>query len=397
MNPLVLQVAESTTLKVADKVRELEMLKRSIIKLHVGDPNFSTSSIIIDAAYLAMRSGYTHYGSSRGLNELREVISEKLHRENGLTFNSATDVLVTHGASHALFITFQALLSPGDEVLLLEPYYMSYESSVRIAGGIAVTVPSDPISGFRIDPEMISSRITPKTKMIVINSPCNPSGVVLRKDELQEICDLAIKHNLIVISDEVYEKLIFNGNVHYSIAAFPGMTDRTVTINSLSKTYAMTGWRIGYLATSKSIATQILKVLQYSATNINPFIQMGAITALTHSEININIESMRAEYNRRRNLGLEAISSINGVSALAPEGAFYLMLNISSCRLGSIEFALRLIDEFSVAVVPGVAFGHSTEGWIRLAFSSSSKELIEGISRIGSFMERHSIGRAKIL
>jgi aspartate/methionine/tyrosine aminotransferase len=195
----------------------------------------------------------------------------------------------------------------------------------------------------------------------------------------------------------VYEKLIFDGATHYSIASFPGMANRTVTVNSLSKTYSMTGWRIGYLAASKSMTTQILKVLQYSATNINPFVQMAAITALTHSETNHNIKSICAEYSRRRNLGLEAISTINGIGTFVPEGAFYLMLDIAGSGFGSIEFASRLIDEFGVAVVPGVAFGASAEGWIRLTFSSSPEELIEGIRRIGSFFERHSVGRRKML
>jgi len=387
MNPRLTQIQESATIRIADKARELERQGVSVIKLQTGDPNFCTRGIISESAFDAMKAGYTHYGPSRGLPELRQAVAVKLKQENGIAVDPNTEVLITHGAAHALFASFQAILEPGDEVILLEPYYMSYASSIRIAGGVPVTIPSSPENGFRVDIDRVASAVTRHTKAIVVNSPCNPTGVVLGKGELNSLCDLAINNNLIVISDEVYERLLFDGHEHISVASFPGMAERTISINSFSKTYAMTGWRIGYLAAPKAIVREILKIIQYSVTNIAPFIQIAALTALTTPALDSDIHLMRCEYEKRRNAAVKTVEQFNNLGFLMPQGAFYLMIDITSSGLDSLQFASDLIDHARVAVVPGSAFGASAEGWLRLTFSVPEKEIIEGIEHIGSMLK----------
>lgn len=386
MNPRLINVQESATLRIADKARVMQRQGRDVVKLQTGDPDFATPSAIIESAYRAMQSGFTHYGPTRGLPELRQAVAEKLHRDNGLTANPETEILITHGAAHGLFAAFQTLLSPGDEVLLLEPYYMSYASSVRLAGGVPVPVRSDPKGEFRVDPADVRRRITSRTRILVLNSPCNPSGTVLSSSQLRELCAIAVDANLMVVTDDVYEKLIYDGAVHHSVATLPGMAERTVTINSFSKTYAMTGWRIGYAFAPPAVTAEMLKIVQYSATNIALFVQYAGLTALTEPELRVQVEAMRLEYTRRRSLALEAASNSANLAALPPDGAFYLMLDVSRAGMDSVSFSTRLLDEAGVAVVPGVAFGESAEGWIRASFSVPAHDIVEGIQRMDHFI-----------
>jgi aspartate/methionine/tyrosine aminotransferase len=386
LNQRLSQVKESVTIQISDMVCELERHGRDIIKLQTGDPDFATPPVLIEAASKAMRDGYTHYTTSRGLLDLRNVLSEKLYKDNNIQANPDTEILITHGAAHAIFITMQALLEPGDEVLLIEPYYISYASSIKIAGGVPITVKTDPALGFSIDIDKLSDSITNRSKVLILNSPCNPTGVVLNHNELERVSRLAIKHDLYVLCDDVYEKFIYNGLKHKSMATMPNMRERTITINSLSKTFAMTGWRIGYLTASAVIVIQILKVLQYSATCIAPFTQKAAIVALSSPEIDDYIEMMRKIYFQRSQVGLSEISKIDGIKAMSPQGAFYMMVDISKFNRNSTDFAFKLLKEDKVAVVPGAAFGKSSEGWIRLTFAVSENTFVEGIRRIGHFI-----------
>jgi len=386
VNQRIADVQESATLRIADQARAMQRQGREVIRLETGDPDFATPTVIIESAYLAMQSGFTHYGPTRGLPDLRQAVADKLRRDNGLTADPETEILITYGAAHALFATFQALVSPGDEVLLLEPYYMSYASSVRLAGGVPVPIGSDPRSGFRVDPAQVRGRITSRTKILVLNSPCNPSGTVLSASELRDLCAIAVDANLTIVTDDVYEKLVYDGAVHRSVAALSGMAERTVTINSFSKTYAMTGWRIGYAFAWPAAISAMLKIVQCSATNIALFVQYGALSALTKPELPDQVEAMRLEYARRRTLALDAVSRPANLAAAPPDGAFYLMLDVSLAGMDSVKCSTRLLREEGVAVVPGIAFGESAEGWVRVSFSVPAPDVVEGIRRIDRFI-----------
>lgn len=385
MNPRVLQIQESVTIKMADLAREIERQGERVIKLQTGDPDFATPEVVIAAAHEAMKNGHTHYVSSRGLPELREALARKLRQENGCVYDPGTDILITQGAAHAIFITMQSLLEPGDEVLLIEPFYMSYASSIRIANGVPITVPTEAKEGFAVDLERLRQAITPRSRLLVLNSPCNPTGIVLKPAELEALAMLAAEFNLYILCDEVYEKLLYDDAQHLSIASLPNMRERTITINSMSKTYAMTGWRLGYIAAPGKIIAEMLKVFQYSATCVAPFVQKAAHVALTTPEMADYIEMMRRTYDRRRQAGLAAVEKIEGLRALRSEGAFYLMVDISDFCKDSVAFAFELLEKSHVSLVPGVAFGKSAEGWLRLTFAVQEETLVEGIYCLGKF------------
>lgn len=385
INPRLCQVRESATIEIADRVNAIERSGQRVIRLQTGDPDFATPPEIIDAAHRAMKDGFTHYATSRGLIELRRALAEKLARDNNIQADPDTELLVTHGAAHAIFITMQTLLKPGDEVLFIEPFYKSYASSATIAGGVPVMVKTDPAQGFVVDIADVQTLITSRSRMLVLNSPCNPSGVVLPRTQIEALARIVAEHDMYVLCDDVYEKLLYDDAQHVSVAALPGMRERTITINSFSKTYAMSGWRLGYLTAPEEIVAHMLKVLQYSATNIAAFSQKAAVAALTSPEVSAYVETMRQKYDHRRLAGLEAVARIEGLRALKPQGAFYLMLDISGFCQDSSDFALKLLGNAHVAVVPGIAFGASTEGWLRLTFAVAEATLVKGIQRIGEF------------
>lgn len=385
MNSRLLKVGESVTIRIADLARDLEHHGEKVVKLQTGDPDFATPEIVITAAHKAMKDGFTHYTGSRGLLELRQALANKFLVENGIIYDPGSEILVTHGAAHAIFITMQTLLEPGDEVIIIEPFYMSFASSVTIAGGVPVPVGTDPGQEFALDFDRVRAAISSRTKMIIVNSPCNPSGIVLTREETMALAQIAAEHNLFIICDDVYEKILYDGAKHSSIASLPDMRERTITINSLSKTYAMTGWRLGYIGAPAKIVQEMLKVLQYSATSIAPFSQKAAIVALTTPELADYIEKMRQTYDQRRLAGLAAVAEFEGLRALRPKGAFYLMLDISQFSRDSVGFTFRLLEKARVAVVPGVAFGKSAEGWVRLTYAVEEETFVEGIRRLGQF------------
>lgn len=387
MNPRILQIQESITIKMADLAREIEQGGGRVIKLQTGDPDFATPEVVINAAHEAMKAGYTHYVASRGLPELREALATKLRQENGCEYNPDTEILVTQGAAHAIFITMQAVLQTGDEVLLIEPYYMSYASSIRIAGGVPVMVPTEAKDAFALDLERVRLALTERSRMLVLNSPCNPTGIVLAPEEVRALAKLAAEHDLFILCDEVYEKLIYDDARHTSVASLPDMRSRTITINSFSKTYAMTGWRLGYVAAPAELISQMIKVFQYSATCVAPFVQKAATVALTTPRLADYIEVMRQTYDRRRQAGLAAVAAIDGLRAIRPRGAFYLMVDISNFSQDSVGFAFNLLNKAHISLVPGASFGKSAEGWVRLTFAVPEQTLVEGIQRLGKFVQ----------
>lgn len=370
---------------VAERARELESEGQDVIHLEIGEPDFITPSHIIEATQEALGKGEVHYAPNRGLLFLRETIAKKLSKKNNIHANPETDIIVTQGAAEALALAFSAVLNPGDEVIILEPSFPSYNNLAHLVGAIPVGVPTKEENDWVIDPADILKAITPKTKMIVVNSPCNPTGAVYPQEVLEKIAQYAIEHDLIVVSDEIYEEIIYESD-HFSIGSIDGMEARTITINGYSKAYAMTGWRIGYVVSSAALTTSMLKVHQYYVTCISTFSQFGANAAYTEEEKSKRaIRHMAEAYERRRDIVYEGLQGINGITLALPKGAFYAFPNISKFGLTSAEFATKLLDETGVATVPGSVFSPYGEGYIRISYAASEESLKEAVNRMKAF------------
>ncbi len=383
----VTAIAPSPTIAVSDRARQLKAAGRDVIDLGGGDPDFPTPQHIVAAAADAMESGDTHYVASAGIPELRAAIVRKLQRENGLTY-SADEIIVTPGGKPAIFAAMMTLIDRGDEVLILDPGWVSYAPEVIIAEGTPVGVPLAADDSYAITEERIRPYITPRTRALILCTPNNPTGRVATEVELATIARLAQEHNFYVFSDEIYEKLVYDGAVHRSIAALPGMWERTLTLNGFSKAYAMTGWRLGFLAAPRPIVDQILKIHSHSVTCATSFGQRGAIAALDGpQEI---IKQMVVAYDRRRHLVADGLNAIPGVRCALPQGAFYALPDIRGTGLTSAECAEVLIAEGEVAVTPGNAFGEAGEGFIRLSFATSDAELTRAVARMGEVLRKHS-------
>lgn len=351
-----------------------------LISLGLGAPDFDTPHPIKEAAKKALDDGHTHYTPNAGYLELRTAIAKKLEKENGIAIDPEKEIVVTVGAAEALFLTCQVLVSPGDEVIISDPYFVNYEPCIRAAGGVPALVPLKEENNFRLKAEEVKKAITSKTKGIIINSPHNPTGHVLTYEDISELASLALKHNLFVISDEVYEKIIYPPAKHYSIGAFPHMKERTITIQSFSKTYAMCGWRIGYAAGSRCIIEQITKLQQFCGIHAPSFAQHAALVAVKGS--NDWIEDMVKEYSRRRAYLVKAVNEIPGLNVSYPDGSFYVFVNAKSFGMSSQELADYLLTEGNVAIVPGSALGANGEGYLRLCYTVSMEKLSEAVGRI---------------
>ena len=353
-----------------------------VIRLEVGEPDFDTPANITAAAKRALDEGFTHYTSSAGILPLREAISAKLKRENGVEADPGTEVVVTPGAGAAIYLSIMCTVNPGDEVLLPDPAWPHYEACINLAGGKAVRYPTEERLGFRPDLEEVSKLITRKTKALLINSPSNPTGSVLGRKDLEGIADLAQAKDLLVFSDEVYEKMMHGGVEHHSIASFDGMKDRTVTINALSKTYAMTGWRVGYAAARPEIATQMAKLNLFTSGCPNSFAQVAAVEALTGPQGETG--RMLNEYTRRRDLMVRRLNEMEGVSCLNPGGAFYAFPRVALQGMNAFDTSMFLLDNAKVATVPGSSFGPLGENHLRLSYATSIEKINEGMDRIDS-------------
>jgi len=348
----------------------------SIVKMQTGDPDFRTHPNIIDAAHRAMQNGATRYCDSRGLLELRSALQEKLYLDNKIACSATSNILVTHGAVHAIGMALRALLNPGDECVIIEPYWRAYEMSVLLAGARPVIVPASPSNGFRLDVAKIAEVITERTKVIVINSPNNPSGVVYDRDSLVELASLAVSNGIYILSDEVYESIVFNPAGHFSLASDPNFFDYIVTVFSFSKTYAMTGWRIGYLVANAEIVDQILKLSQFSVTSLAPFTQMAALTALTDPEVKNYVAEMVGEYDKRNN---RIAAAKKGTwlenEMLETSGAFYSLINMGRFGVSSLELAKLFVDKFGISFTPGIAFGDGMDQYFRMCFATSDQHI----------------------
>lgn len=349
------------------------------INLCIGEPGFATPQNIIDAGCWAWNHGYTKYVSNPGLSVLREAVAEKLNRENGFQVKPE-NVIITFGANQALFSALQVTLNPGDEVLVPNPCFANYFGYIALAQAVAVPVPTYEEDHFHVKAANLEKYITDKTRLIIINSPCNPTGSVTPKEDLIEIAELAKKHDLIVVSDEPYEHILFDNNQHFSIATLPGMFERTITANGFSKTYAMTGWRIGYGVAEEDVVKAMTLVLASTTSNVTAAVQMAALEALRGDQA--CVAEMNAEYLKRRDILVQGLNEVKGISCIKPEGAFYAFPNIKATGMTSKEVAIKLLEEVQVVTTPGSAFGPAGEGYLRFSFAASEEDIRESLVRI---------------
>ena len=354
-----------------------------VIALGVGEPDFKTPYSVRQAAIQNLQHGQTRYTANAGLSELRRAISDYLKRKFDLAYDKKDEILVTVGGSEAIDLAIRAFLNPGDEVLIPEPCFVCYSPIVTLTSGVPVSIQTREEDEFRLTPEQLEAAITPKTKMLVLPYPNNPTGAVMRREHLEAIAEVIRRHDIIVLSDEIYAELTYNGR-HVSIASLPGMKERTIVVNGFSKTFAMTGWRLGYAAGPAAAIKQMTKLHQYAIMCAPTTAQYAAIVALDHCEENIH--QMREEYNTRRRFVVDAFNKM-GLHTFEPEGAFYVFPCIKSTGLGSEEFCERLLYEKKVAVVPGNAFGDSGEGFIRVSYSYSVQHLNAALRRIAEFLQ----------
>ena len=373
----------SLTLAITAKAKQLRAEGRDICSLSAGEPDFDTPAFIRQAAAAALEAGHTRYGPAAGEPALREAIAAKLSTENQVP-TSADQVLVTNGGKQALYNLFQVLLGPGDEVLLPAPYWLSYPEIARLAGASVKLLHSDAAQGFRLLPEQLEAAVTPASKLLVLNSPSNPTGMVFSRPELEAIAAVLRRHpHVAVVCDEIYEFLLAPGNEHHSLAAVaPDLADRVFVVNGFAKGWAMTGWRIGWLAGAREVITAAGALQSQSTSNVCTFAQYGALAAVSGPRD--CVQAMAGEFNERRALLADGLGAIPGLQLLPPQGAFYAFPDVSSHGLDSMTLCNRLLDEVGLAVVPGVAFGD--DRCIRLSCAASPATISDGVERLQRFL-----------
>ncbi|MCK5434644.1 MAG: aminotransferase class I/II-fold pyridoxal phosphate-dependent enzyme [Dehalococcoidales bacterium] len=377
----VSRISPSGIRKFFDLLASIE----GVISLGVGEPDYATPWHIREAAIYSLEKGYTMYTSNLGTPELRQELSRYLKDNYNLAYNPDSELLITVGVSEALDLAMRAILNPGDEVIMPDPCYVSYNPCVMLAGGIPVMVPTNQENNFEISPADIESRVTSRTKGILIGYPANPTGAVMTRDKLTQIADVARRHQLLVISDEIYAKLVY-GVEHACFASLPEMKESTILLGGFSKAYAMTGWRIGYAAANSEVIAAMTKIHQYTMLCAPIMGQVAAIEALRAGED--NIAEMVEEYNRRRLVIVKGLNDI-GLPCFEPRGAFYAFPSIKGTGMTSEEFAERLLVEEKVAVVPGTAFGQCGEGYVRCCYATSLADIEEALSRLRRFVAKH--------
>ncbi|HHU63548.1 MAG TPA: pyridoxal phosphate-dependent aminotransferase [Clostridiales bacterium] len=385
-------ISGSITLAITAKEKAMKAEGIDVIGFGAGEPDFDTPLHVKQEAIRAINQDYTRYTPVSGILPLRKAICDKLKRDNSLEYNPS-EIVVSNGAKHSLFNIFQAILNPGDEVLIPSPYWVSYPELVKLADGVPVFVNTKEDNLFKVRVRDLERAVTPKTKALILNSPSNPNGCVYKKEELMDIADFAVKNDIFVISDEIYEKLIYDGKEHISIAALNDkIKDRTIVVNGVSKAYAMTGWRIGYTASNQEIASVMNNIQSHATSNPNSIAQYASIAALNGPQD--CLYEMVKEFQKRRDYMVKKINSIEGLSCRKPMGAFYVMVNISKTfnrRIddytinSSIDFAEALLSKSKVAVVPGISFGD--DNFIRLSYATSMEKIKEGLNRIEQFIK----------
>ena len=388
-----MNITPSITLAITAKAKELKGAGVDVVSFGAGEPDFNTPKNIMDAAIKSMEEGKTKYTPTSGIIELREAICKKLKEDNNLSYNS-NEIIVSTGAKQCLADAFMAILNPGDEVIVPIPYWVSYPELIKLADGVPVFVEGKEENDYKYTLESLNKVVNDNTKAIIINSPNNPTGTVYSIDELKEIAEFAQKHDLIIISDEIYEKLIYDGKKHVSVASLSeDAYNRTIVINGFSKSYAMTGWRLGYAAGNAEVIKLMTSVQSHVTSNTNSIAQYAGVEALNGPKD--EIEKMVKKFEERRNLMIDRIKSITGLSIIRPEGAFYVMINLEN-YLGksinenvinnSVDFSRELLEHEKVAVIPGSAFG--LDKYIRLSYATSEELILKGLDRIESFLNK---------
>ena len=375
------QLTPSLTLSIDSKAKAMKAEGIDVCGFGAGEPDFDTPEHIKTAAIAALQAGFTKYTPSAGIPELRQAIAEKLTADNGLTYR-AGQVIVSNGAKHSCYNAILATCQPGDEVIIPAPYWVSYPDMVRLVGAEPVIVPTMERNNWKMRAEDFENAMTPRTKMLIMNSPCNPTGSVYTQGELEAIVEVARGEDIYILSDEIYEKLVYDDAKHLSIASLSKEAyDLTITVNGFSKSYAMTGWRLGYLAAPEAVAKAVDSIQSHTTANPSSFSQRGALAALKGDQQ--SVADMREEFDMRRNYMLDRLSKIPNVTAVKPQGAFYVLVNVSQLGLTSQNFADRLLSKSNVAVVPGAAFGDDRT--IRLSYATSIDIIKKGLDRFQDF------------
>ncbi|PYL17061.1 MAG: aspartate aminotransferase [Verrucomicrobia bacterium] len=375
------QLTPSLTLSIDSKAKAMKAEGIDVCGFGAGEPDFDTPEHIKTAAIAALQAGFTKYTPSAGIPELRQAIAEKLAADNGLTYR-AGQVIVSNGAKHSCYNAILATCQPGDEVIIPAPYWVSYPDMVRLVGAEPVIVPTMERNNWKMHAEDFENAMTPRTKMLIMNSPCNPTGSVYTQEELEAIVEVARGEDIYILSDEIYEKLVYDDAKHVSIASLSKEAyDLTITVNGFSKSYAMTGWRLGYLAAPEAVAKAVDSIQSHTTANPSSFSQRGALAALKGDQQ--SVADMREEFDMRRNYMLDRLSKIPNVTAVRPQGAFYVLVNVSQLGLTSQNFADRLLSKSNVAVVPGAAFGDDRT--IRLSYATSIDIIKKGLDRLQDF------------
>lgn len=384
INPTVKAIRPSGIRKFFDIAATME----DVISLGVGEPDFQTPWQIRKAGINSLERGKTKYTSNRGVAELRQEISKYLERKYNIRYMPDEEILITVGGSEAIDAAVRAIVAPGDEVIIPQPSYVCYEPITQLAGGIPVILETKAENDFKITPEELNALITPRTKMLILPYPCNPTGAVMGRDDLEKIAEVLREKDIIVVSDEIYSELTFGGKSHCSIASLEGMHERTVTVNGFSKSFSMTGWRLGYACGPQPLMEQIVKIHQFAIMCAPTTSQFAAVEALRNGDE--AVAAMLEEYDRRRRLMVSGFNRL-GLTCREPKGAFYAFPSIKSTGLSSEEFCEQLLREKKVAVVPGTAFGESGEGFVRASYCYSAEHIIKALSRIEDFLKKLSV------
>ena len=379
------RMAPSGIRKVNEKALAMEREGHKVLHFEIGRPDFDTPEYIKKAAFQALTEGKVHYTSNFGTMELRQAIADKLNRDNNVPYK-ANEILVTVGLSEAVFAVLATILNEGDEILVPDPVWLNYINVPNLLGAKAVTYGLKEETGFQMDLDEIRAKITDKTRAVVIITPNNPTGGVLAEDVLNELAQIAIENDLMVISDEIYERLVYDGAKHISIASLPGMKERTFTMNGMSKAYAMDGWRLGYVAAPEEYIMAMNKFHQHNTTCAPAFVQAAAMAALTQEGDEVN--DMVKEYQHRRDYAVKAINEIEGISCKCPKGAFYIFINCKSLGMKSADLSAYLLENAKIALVPGDVFGPGGEGYLRMSFANSYENIVEGCANLKKAVEQ---------
>ena len=383
MKPLSTATVEVTNSPIREMFN-LALAMDDVVSFTVGEPDFLTPSHVVDAAVKALQNGEHRYTPNAGILPLRQAICKNYEKTQGVSYNPESEVIVTAGGMEALFLAMRVMLDPGDEILLPDPCWTNYSRQLLLCNAKAAYVPVYAENDFQFTPEALEAAITPKTKAFLLNSPANPTGGIAAEEQIKKLAEIAIKHDLYVISDEVYSQLVFDGGKAMSISSLPGMKERTIIIHSFSKTYAMTGWRVGYAIGPSEIIKNMVKFQENVAACVNSAAQFGAIAALESSQECVDM--MRESYERRRALITSEFATVPGLKCHSPKGAFYALIDVSSTGMNGKEFALDLLDKGHVIVVPGNAFGEAGKNYVRISFATSDEAISKGVGRIREYM-----------